>query len=68
MKGETNGHPKFGKQKGGWVVIPITKKEAEIVRKKYPDVTITRTCAQKSKRHRYYMTEDYKAMRLLKKR
>lgn len=46
-------------------LILITKDEAMLVREKCPWVSITRTCIQKSKRHRYYMTEDFSAMKLL---
>lgn len=46
-------------------MILITKPEAEKVRKAYPEVFITRTCVQKSKRHHYYLPEAEKYLRLI---
>ena len=46
-------------------MISITKDEAKLIREKFPSVGIVRTCIQKSKRHKYYMTEDLRALKLL---
>lgn len=46
-------------------MITITKDEAVYMREKMRDVHIVRTAKQRSKRHKYYMTEETRAMRLL---
>lgn len=46
-------------------MIKITKSESEAVRKVFPRVEIVRTCIQKSKRHRYYLPEAEKYLRLI---
>lgn len=46
-------------------MILITKDECIKVRKRYPRVQITRTCIQKSKRHRYYMPESPELLRVI---
>ena len=46
-------------------MINIDKKEAEKIRKKYPDVRITRTMKTKSSRHIYYMEESDKYLELI---
>lgn len=48
-------------------MIAITADEKKIIHEQYPDVHIVRTMRQDSKRHHYYMTEDKKPMKLLKK-
>lgn len=51
--------------KGLIIIILITKAEADMIREKYPNVHIRRTAKQRSKRHRYYMSEVPAAMRYL---
>lgn len=46
-------------------MILITKPESERVRKAYPRAEIVRTCIQKSNRHRYYLPEAEKYLRLI---
>jgi hypothetical protein len=46
-------------------LITITAREKEVICKQLPNVHIVRTMRQHSGRHRYYMTEDVRAMRLL---
>lgn len=53
--------------KGGLSVIVISKEEAEMIREKCPEVHIRRTSQQKSKRHRYYMSEEPKGIALIAK-
>lgn len=48
-------------------MILISKEEAKVIREKYPNVSITRTMKQHSKRGRYYMTEDTRAMKEIEK-
>ena len=48
-------------------MIAITAEEKKIIHEQYPEVHIVRTMKQDSKRHHYYMTEDKKPMKLLKK-
>lgn len=48
-------------------MIAITADEKKIIHEQYPDVHIVRTMKQDSKRHHYYMTEDKKPMKLLRK-
>lgn len=56
--------PKF--EKGNEVyLIKITKSESEIIRSVFPHAEIARTCIQKSKRHRYYLPEAEKYLRLI---
>lgn len=40
-------------------MIQITKKEAEIVRAKFPDVSVHRTV------HKYYVEDTYKVLRAI---
>jgi len=47
------------------VLILITKPEADRIREVYPNVSIVRTCIQKSQRHRYYLVESEKYLRLI---
>ena len=49
----------------GGLMIRIDKAEAEHLRKRFPDITITRTMKQRSKRHRYYVEESYKVLNAL---
>lgn len=46
-------------------MVAITKEEKKKVLEKYPGTHIRRTAIQKSRRHRYYMEESRRAMRLL---
>lgn len=46
-------------------MIAISQSEKEAIRAKYPDIHITRTMKQDSKRHYYYCVEDRRALRLL---
>lgn len=46
-------------------MITITKDEAMYMREHLKDVLIVRTSKQRSKRHKYYMTEETKAMKIL---
>ena len=48
-------------------MIAITAEEKKIIHAQYPEVHIVRTMKQDSKRHHYYMTEDKKPMKLLRK-
>jgi len=48
-------------------VVLITANEKKIISERFPKIHIVRTMKQRSKRHRYYMVEDEKAMRLLRK-
>lgn len=48
-------------------MIRIDKAEAAYLRDRFPDVTITRTMKQKSKRHRYYVEESRKVLGALDK-
>lgn len=48
-------------------MIAITADEKKIIQEQYPDVHIVRTMKQDSKRHHYYMTEDKKPMKLLRR-
>lgn len=47
-------------------MIQITKLESEMIRNKYPNARIIRTCVQKSKRHRYYLPEQKRYLNILK--
>lgn len=47
-------------------MIAINLQEKEEIRKKYPNVKITRTMKQDSKRHHYYMEEARGPMNLLR--
>lgn len=47
-------------------MVTITKEEKKIISKQYPNVFVARTMKHDSKRHHYYMTEDSRAMRLLR--
>lgn len=48
-------------------MISITTLEKDIIRREFPNVYIIRTMKGDSKRHHYYMTEEYAPMRLLRK-
>lgn len=48
-------------------MIKINKDEAAYLRERFPDVTLTRTMKQKSKRHRYYVEESRKVLGALDK-
>lgn len=48
------------------LLILINKAEAEKIRERYPLVNLTRTCIQKSKRHRYYLPENDKYLRIIR--
>ena len=48
-------------------MIAINKEESRLIRERFPRVTIVRTMRQKSARHRYYMEESPKAMRLIER-
>ena len=47
-------------------MILISAAEKEIVRQRCPDTHIVRTMIGHSERHRYYMTEDPAAMRVIR--
>lgn len=46
-------------------MIRIDKAEAQYLRERFPDITITRTMKQRSKRHRYYAEESRKVLQAL---
>ena len=48
-------------------MILINKEEKELISRFFPNVHITRTMKQKSKRHRYYCEEDKRVMVFLRK-
>ena len=48
-------------------MISITKDEREQISAKYPDVHIVRTVKKRSALHRYYMAENWAAVKLLHK-
>lgn len=48
-------------------MISINLEEKEAIRKQYPNVNITRTMKQDSKRHHYYMEEAKGPMALLRR-
>ena len=48
-------------------MIAISLQEKEEIRKQYPNVNITRTMKQDSKRHHYYMEEAKGPMGLLRR-
>jgi hypothetical protein len=47
-------------------LIAINQHEKDIISAKLPKVHIVRTMKNRSNRHRYYMVEDFAAMRLLR--
>lgn len=47
-------------------MIQIRREEKDVIAKVLPDVYIVRTMKQKSKRGKYYMCEDPRAMALLR--
>ena len=47
-------------------MILITKQESQKIRERYPNVQIVRTCIQKSKRHKYYLQEKDRYLKLIK--
>lgn len=48
-------------------MVKISKAEKDEITKLYPDVQMTRTMKQDSKRHHYYMVEQPGPMRVLRK-
>ena len=48
-------------------MIKITKAERDEIVARFPDVQLTRTMRQDSKRHHYYMVEQPGPMRVLRK-
>ena len=46
-------------------MILIDKPESQKIRAAFPHAEIVRTCVQKSKRHRYYLPEVEKYLRLI---
>lgn len=48
-------------------MILISREEKQAVLEKFPNVHIVRTMKQRSKRHRYYMTEEYGPMQIIMK-
>lgn len=48
-------------------MIAISKAEKEAIVAQYPDVHIVRTMVNDSRRHHYYMTEDKKPLKLLRR-
>lgn len=48
-------------------MILISKDEKEAISKRFPNVHITRTMKEKSKRHRYYCESSKGVMRFLNK-
>lgn len=46
-------------------MISITKSESVKVREAFPNAEIVRTCIQKSKRHRYYLPELERYLRVI---
>lgn len=43
-------------------MVAITKQEAQVIRELCPEAHIRRTMAQKSKRHHYFVSEDWSAL------
>ena len=48
-------------------MILISKQESQLVRARYPQAEIVRTRIQKSKRHKYYLPENDKYLRLIRR-
>lgn len=48
-------------------MISITREEKQAVLERYPNVHIVRTMKQDSKRHHYFMTEEFGPMQIIKK-
>lgn len=46
-------------------MVNVSKDEAEKIRKRYPDVRITRTMKTKSSRHIYYCEESDKYLEMI---
>lgn len=46
-------------------MITITKEETNEIRERFPDVHIVRTVKGRSRRHKYYCTEDKRVMNFL---
>lgn len=46
-------------------MIAITASEKKIIRKAYPNIPITRTMKQRSKRHHYFLAEEMGPVGLL---
>lgn len=50
-----------------WIlIIKVNKKEVECIRAKCPNVFVTRTMKQKSKRHTYYVPEIKSVLKILR--
>ena len=47
-------------------MVLVNKDEALAIRRDFPDLPLTRTCKQKSDRHRYYVPETTGALKLIK--
>lgn len=47
-------------------MVPVTKTEKEEILKKFPNIHITRTMKQDSRRGHYYCEEEKNAMRFLR--
>jgi len=60
-------HQKQNKRNDWFLMVKISKAEKEEIVKLYPDVQLTRTMRQDSKRHHYYMVEQPGPMRVLRK-
>ena len=45
-------------------MISITREEKQAVLERYPNVHIVRTMKQDSKRHHYFMTEEFGPMQI----
>lgn len=52
---------------GNGKLVIINKEEAVELRRQIPSVHIHRTAKQRSKRHRYFVEESYKALAILQK-
>lgn len=48
-------------------MVSISKKEASLIRKYFPNTHIVRTMKQKSSRHHYYCEENWRAMKFLER-
>lgn len=47
-------------------MILVNEREIKVIREKISNLYVTRTMKQKSKRHKYYVPEDRRVIRLLK--
>ena len=48
-------------------MIQISKEEKEIIQEELPHVHIVRTMRNKSRRHHYFCSEEFEAVRLINK-